>query len=119
MFPNSQSGNGGLNDEKQRQIYYLGMGLYGAVFVINLVFWYAYQYTSPHLESARFFAPAFTVIFTVTDSIFLRSICRKQFPDHPELREKWPIALTKYPTWPYFFYTFVSCVLSIYLLSRP
>jgi hypothetical protein len=119
MSDNLLGSNGELPTEKQRQMFFLGMGLYSAIFVINVVFFFAYDLSSPHLEAVRIFAPLITVVFTVLDTLFLRSVCRKQFSDHPELLSKWPIALSEYSTWPYFAYTVMSCVISIYLLSRP
>jgi hypothetical protein len=50
-----------------------------------------------------------TVAFVILDTFFLRSICRKQFPAHPELLRKWPISIPKFSTWPYFVFVTMSC----------
>jgi hypothetical protein len=104
--------------EKQRQLYSLGMGLYSAIFWINFLLFTWYRFTSPHIAVVRILAPVITVTLVLTDTFFLRSICRKQFPKHPELLKKWPISIPKYPTWPYFVFVTMSCIISIYLLSR-
>jgi hypothetical protein len=119
MHDSSLGTNGDLPTEMQRQLFFLGMGLYGAIFMINVIFYFAYDLSSPHLEIVRTFASVITVMLTVLDTIFLRSICRKQFSDHSELLSRWPIALSDYPTWPYFVYTVMSCIISLYLVRRP
>jgi hypothetical protein len=119
MPDNSLGSNGDLTVEKQRQLFFLGMGLYSAIFTINVVLYFAYDLSSPHIEIVRILAPLITVLLTILDTILLRSICRKQFSQNPELLTKWPIAISQYPTWPYFVEIVGSCVITIYLLSRP
>jgi hypothetical protein len=118
MQDDSLGGSGILSPEKQRQLFFLGMGLYGAIFMINVVFYFAYDFSTPRLQIVRILAPLLTVMLTILDSIFLRSICRKQFPNNQELLAKWPIAIAEYPTWPYFAYVAASCGISIYLVSQ-
>jgi hypothetical protein len=118
IFDTPESNDRTMPLEKKRQIFFLGMGLYGAIFFINVAFVLSYQLSKPHIAVVRVLGPAITIVFTVVDSIFLRSTCRKQFPANPELLTKWPINVPEYPTWIYFVYLFWSLVLSGYLLSR-
>ncbi|MGB8197974.1 MAG: hypothetical protein WCF25_13310, partial [Acidimicrobiales bacterium] len=101
MDDRSLGSSGDVPIEKQRQLYFLGMGLFSATFVINVIFFFAYEWSSPHLEAVRILAPLITVVFTVMDTMFLRSLCRKQFSDHPEVLSRWPIVLSEYSIWPY------------------
>jgi hypothetical protein len=110
--------DGGMPVEKQRQIYFLGMGFYSAIFWINVIFYFAYRLSSPHIGAVRILAPVITVVFSIVDTLVLRSVCRKQFPQYPELLETWPISLAKYPIWPYYVFVAMSFVISIYLLSQ-
>jgi hypothetical protein len=119
MTDNPLGTPGELSAENQRQLFYLGIGLYSAIFWINVVFYFAFDLSSPHIEVVRILAPVITVTFTIMDSIFLRTICRKQYPGNPQLLEKWPIFISEYPVWPYFVFIVMSCVISIYLVSRP
>jgi hypothetical protein len=111
-------GDDALPVEKQRQLYFLGMGLYSSIFWIDVLFYNAYRFTTPHIGVVRILAPVLTVAFIILDTVLLRSICRKQFPKNPELLRKWPIAIPKYSTWPYFAFVAMSCIVAIYLLSR-
>ena len=104
--------------EKERQLLFLGMGFYGAIFMINVVVFYSYQSSKPHIAVLRILAPVLTVALTISDTWFLRRICRKQFPTNPELLEKWPINVPSYPTWLYYVYLVLSFAISGYLLSR-
>ena len=77
--------------EKERQLFFLGTGLYGAIFMINVVLFYSYQLSKPHIAVLRILAAVLTVGLTISDALFLRRFCRKQFPTNPEVLEKWPI----------------------------
>jgi hypothetical protein len=112
------SDDGSFSKEKQRQFFFLGMGLYGAIFVVNVTFLVAFEYSKPQIALIRILAPAFTVPITFIDSAFLRSICRKQLSDSSIALSKWPINIPEYPTWIYGVYIFLSFVISGYLLSR-
>jgi hypothetical protein len=113
-----ESGGGDLPDKERRQVFFLGLGLYGGIFLINVVFVLAYDLSKPHIAFIRILDPIITVVFTIADSIFLRGVCRKQYPAHPELLARWPIKVAGYPTWSYYFYLLLSLFFSVYLLSR-
>jgi hypothetical protein len=112
------SGHEDLPADKQRNLYFLGLGFYSSIFWIDVIFFYAYRASSPHIAAARILAPVLTLVFAIFDTVILRSICRKQFPENPELLEKWPITLVKYPIWPYFGFVAMGSVIAIYLLSQ-
>jgi hypothetical protein len=116
-FPST--GDGALfSREKQRQFFFLGMGIYGGLFMVNVMFLIAYEYPKPHIAVIRILAAAFTVPAIFLYTVFLRYIGRKQLPDSSVLLSKWPVNIPDYPTWMYGAYTFLSLLISGYLLSR-
>jgi hypothetical protein len=104
--------------EKQRQFFFLGMGLYGGIFMVNVMFLIAYEYPKPHVAVIRILAAAFTVPMTFIDTFWFRAICRKQLPDSSVVLSKWPVNIPDYPTWIYSVYMILSVLISGYLLSR-
>jgi hypothetical protein len=116
-FPGTAD-NALFSRDKQRQFYFLGMGFYGGLFMVNVVFLVAYEYSKPHIAVIRILAAAFTVPVTFLHTIFLRYIGRKQLPDSSVLLSKWPVNIPDYPTWMYGVYTALSLLISGYLLSR-
>jgi hypothetical protein len=50
MMTDSLGSAGELPPEKQRQLFFLGTGLYGGILGINLVFYLAYVASSPHIQ---------------------------------------------------------------------
>jgi hypothetical protein len=117
-FDLPEATDGTTPKEKQRQVFFLGVGFYGAIFMVNVVFLLGYQLSTPHIAIARIIAPAFTVVFAVTDTMVLRNVCRKQFTTNPELLKKWPINVPLYPTSLYYVCLVLSVAVSGYLLSR-
>lgn len=116
-FPST--GDGALfSREKQRQFFFLGMGIYGGLFMVNVMFLIAYEYPKSHIAVIRILAAAFTVPAIFLYTVFLRYIGRKQLPDSSVLLSKWPVNIPDYPTWMYGVYTFLSLLISGYLLSR-
>ena len=112
------AGGGAMPKEKQRQLFFLGMGLYGAIFMINVVSLFAYEMSSPHIGLMRIVTPVLTIVFIVGDTALLRSLCRKQFPTFPDLLTKWPINVPDYPTWLYYVYLLLSSAISLFLVSK-
>jgi len=110
--------DGAMPEKEKRQVFFLGLGFYGGIFIINVVFVLAYQLSTPHIAFIRILDPIVTVVFTVADTIFLRRVCRKQFASYPELLTRWPINVNGYPTWSYYGYLILSVFFSVYLLSR-
>jgi hypothetical protein len=104
--------------EKQRQFFFLGMGLYGGIFMVNVMFLIAYEYPRPHVAVIRILAAAFTVPMMFIDTFWFRTICRKQLPDSSVVLSKWPVNIPDYPTWIYSVYMILSVLISGYLLSR-
>ena len=104
--------------EKKRQFFFLGMGLYGGIFVVNVMFLIAYEYPKPHVAVLRILAAAFTVPMTFIDTFWFRTICRKQVPDSSAVLSKWPVNIPDYPTWIYGACMLLSLLISGYLLSR-
>jgi hypothetical protein len=117
-FDTPSANDGQMSKEKKRQLFFLGMGLYGGIFFINLIFLIAYESSTSQLEAARILAPVITVVFTIGDTAFLRSVCRKQYSQSPELLEKWPVNIPEYPTWLYSVYLVLSFAMSAFLVSR-
>jgi hypothetical protein len=117
-FDTPSTHDGQMPKEKKRQLFFLGMGLYGAIFFINLILFISYQSSTSQLGAVRILAPLITVGFTIGDTVLLRSLCRKQYSPFPELLEKWPVNIPEYPTWLYSVYLVLSFAMSAYLLSR-
>ena len=118
IYGSIPSGTGAQPHEKLRQVFFLGMGLDGAIFFINLMLLIAYQSTHPHEAAVRFVAPLVTVVLGVSDTLMLRNVCHRQVPQRPELLARWPVRIPGYPSWIYSLYLVLSVAMSAYLLSR-
>ena len=105
-------------DTMRRSVFFLGLGMFGAIFMINVMFLIAYEMTSPHISSLRILAPIFTVLLPILDVLVIRSVCTKQFPGHPEMLSRFPVSVPGYPTWIYSALLLASIAISGYLVSR-
>jgi hypothetical protein len=117
-FDTPSTSDGTTPKEKKRQLFFFGMGLYAAIFFINLIFLISYESSPSQLGDVRILAPVITVVFTIGDTAFLRAMCRKQYSQYPEVLEKWPVNIPEYPTWLYSVYLVLSFAVSAFLLSR-
>jgi hypothetical protein len=117
-FPGTAD-NALFSKEKQRQFFFFGIGLYGGILMVNVMFLIAYEYPKPHVAVIRILAAVFTVPMTFIDTFWFRTICRKQLLDSPVVSSKWPANIPDYPIWIYSLYMVLSLFNSGYLLSRP
>ncbi len=102
----------------QRQLFYLGVGMYAAVLLINLVFLITFESSPSQYGAVRILAPALTVVFTIADAAVLRSVVKKQYPTYPDLLAKWPLNVPEYPIWICFACLGLSYGTSVFFLSR-
>lgn len=107
-----------LPKDKQRQLYFLGLGMYSAILIIDLVFLIAYESSPSQYGAVRILAPALTVVFTVADTAVLRSVCKRQYSTYPDLLKTWPMNIPDYSMWGYFACLGLSYAASAFLLSR-
>lgn len=107
-----------MSDAQRRQLFFIGFGMYGAILVINLAFLITFETSPSRFAPVRILALILTILFTVADTLLLRLVCKKQYPTHPALLEKWPINVAEYPTWIYSACVVLSYATSAYLLSR-
>ncbi len=101
--------------EKQRQLFFLGMGMYGAIFFINIVFLVSYEKSS-RIWGCSNPCSMITFVFTIADIFFVRSVCRKQFSANPELLTKWPLNLPEFQPGSTLFTRAELCI-SVFLLT--
>ena len=104
--------------EQRRQLFFIGLGMYGAVFFINVAFVATFESSPSEFALVRILAPALTVLFTIADTLLLRSVCKRQYSSYPDLLDRWPINVSEYPIWLYSAFLAMSCAGSAYLLSR-
>jgi hypothetical protein len=107
-----------MSDAQRRQLFLIGIGMYGAILVINLVFLITFESSPSRFAVVRILALVLTVVFTVADTVLLRIVSKKQYPGTPQLLEKWPVSVPGYPTWIFSVFVVLSCATSVYLLSR-
>jgi hypothetical protein len=116
-FPGTTD-DGVFSREKQRQFFFLGIGLYGGIFVVNVMFLIAYEFPKPHVAVVRILAAAFTVPMVFIDTFWFRTACRKQLRDSSVVLSRWPVNIPDYPTWTYGACVVLSLLISGYLLTR-
>jgi hypothetical protein len=109
---------GQMSAAQRRQLFFIGFGMYGAVLFIDLAFLVTFESSPTKFAAVRILAPALTVVCTIADTWLMRSVCKKQYPNHPELLEKWPLSVPEYPAWIFSACIVLSYATSAYLISR-
>jgi hypothetical protein len=107
-----------MTQAQRRQLFFIGLGMYGAILVINLAFLVTFESSPTRFATVRILALVLTVLFTVADTVLLRGVCKKQYPAYTDLLDKWPFNVAEYPTWIYSAFVVLSYATSAYLISR-
>jgi hypothetical protein len=106
-------------DNTRRSVFLLGLGMFGAIFVINVLLLVAYEVTSPHVANLGILAPVLTVLLPILDILVVRRVGKKQFPELSEILSRFPFSVPGYPTWIYSLLLLGSAAISGFLISRP
>ena len=105
-------------DNTRRSVFLLGLGMFGAIFVINVLLLVAYEVTSPHVANLGILAPVLTVLLPILEILGVRRVGKKQFPELSDTLSRFPVSVPGYPTWIYSRLLLGSVAISGFLISR-